>query len=322
RTHRRSLSGLSAHRTGTVRWIRSRRARALPPGSTPACPRFAPVRRASPPRASRWRRPIRRWSAEPATGNRGIEAGARRHREHCLFSLTWWGPRARPAVCPCGSRAGVDAARTARETVSGRAHRIEGDLLMRPEHPPQRAKRRSRAHPGAALAIAAATIAAALSVPAQAQAIEAPATSAHHDTTSTLIDADLEAIELTEPVMGNLPLITRGTEHGSTITWTSSDPDVVTGTDEDYQAPETGAADPYAGGGIVTRPAYGAGDMQVTVTAHATLNGTSGTREFTLTIAEQGRSAPDVGYAAAYFKSDSDERVYQAATTGNDFFSF
>src|SRR5699024_11873750 len=56
--------------------------------------------------------------------------------------------------------------------------------------------------------------------------------------------------------------------------------------------------------------------------AHATLNGTSETREFTLTIAEQGRSAPDAGYAAAYFKSDSDERVYQAATTGNDFFSF
>ncbi len=41
-----------------------------------------------------------------------------------------------------------------------------------------------------------------------------------------------------------------------------------------------------------------------------------------MTVAEQGRWAPDAGYASAYFKSDSDEKIYQAATSGNDFFTF
>lgn len=45
-------------------------------------------------------------------------------------------------------------------------------------------------------------------------------------------------------------------------------------------------------------------------------------RTFTVTVAEHGRTAPDAGYAAAYFKSDSDEKIYQAATSGNDFFTF
>ncbi len=60
----------------------------------------------------------------------------------------------------------------------------------------------------------------------------------------------------------------------------------------------------------------------MTLTATATLNGQTAQRTFTLTVAELGRSAPDAGYAAAYFKSDSDEKIYQAATSGNDFFTF
>lgn len=134
--------------------------------------------------------------------------------------------------------------------------------------------------------------------------------------------ADLDAISLVSPTTENLPLATTGRDSGSTITWTSSDPDLVTPTDTAYEAPAVGAADPFAGGGLVSRPAYGEGDRQVTLTASATLGGNTVTRDFAITVKEQGRSAPDAGYAAAYFTSDSDERIYQAATSGNDFFTF
>src|SRR5699024_2018898 len=46
------------------------------------------------------------------------------------------------------------------------------------------------------------------------------------------------------------------------------------------------------------------------------------TREYAVTVAEMPRTAPDAGYAAAYFRSDSDERIYAAATTENDVFTF
>jgi hypothetical protein len=136
------------------------------------------------------------------------------------------------------------------------------------------------------------------------------------------VSADLDAIVLAQRTTENLPLAVKGSANGAAITWTSSDPALVTGTDAAYTAPAVGAADPYAGGGIVTRPAYGEGDKQVTLTAHATLNGQVQERTFQVTVAEKGRWAPDAGYAAAYFKSDSDEKIYQAATSGNDFFTF
>ena len=136
------------------------------------------------------------------------------------------------------------------------------------------------------------------------------------------VSADLDALVLANRTTENLPLATTGAVNGATITWTSSDPALVTGTDAAYEAPVVGLADPYRGGGLVSRPAYGAGDRQVSLTAHAVLNGAHAERTFTVTVAEHGRSAPDAGYAAAYFKSDSDEKIYQAATTGNDFFTF
>ena len=136
------------------------------------------------------------------------------------------------------------------------------------------------------------------------------------------IDTDLASIELASTTTENLPLIVAGASEGADIVWESSDPDIVTATDRGYEAPEIGMADPYAGGGIVTRPAYGAGDVDVTLTATATLGDQTATREFEVTIAEQGRTAPDAGYAAAYFRSDGDERIYSAATTENDFFTF
>lgn len=134
--------------------------------------------------------------------------------------------------------------------------------------------------------------------------------------------ADLDAISLSSRTTENLPLITRGPVDGSAITWTSSDEALVTPTDPGYVAPAVGTADPYRGGGIVERPAYGSGDRTATLTAHASLNGTTVSRAFTVTVAEHARTAPDAGYASAYFKSDSDEKIYQAATSGNDFFTF
>ncbi|WP_345800328.1 immunoglobulin-like domain-containing protein [Microbacterium sp. AZCO] len=136
------------------------------------------------------------------------------------------------------------------------------------------------------------------------------------------VAADLSAISLATRTTENLPLAIKGSANGAAITWTSSDPALVTPTNPSYTAPAVGAADPFAGGGIVTRPAYGSGDKNVTLTATATLNGQTQTRTFAVTVAEKGRSAPDAGYASAYFKSDSDEKIYQAATSGNDFFTF
>lgn len=136
------------------------------------------------------------------------------------------------------------------------------------------------------------------------------------------VAADLDAISLASRTTENLPLAATGVVNGATITWTSSDPQLVTPTDAAYTAPVVGAADPYRGGGIVSRPAYGAGDREVTLVAHATLNGRTAERTFEVTVAEKGRWAPDAGYAAAYFTSDGDEKIYQAATSGNDFFTF
>lgn len=137
-----------------------------------------------------------------------------------------------------------------------------------------------------------------------------------------VVSADLDAIVLAERTTEHLPLATTGAVNGARITWTSSDPSLVTPTDPGYTAPAVGAADPFAGGGIVTRPAYGEGDRDVTLTATATLGDQVAQRTFEVTVAEKGRTAPDAGYAAAYFTSDSDERIYQAATSGNDFFTF
>ena len=134
--------------------------------------------------------------------------------------------------------------------------------------------------------------------------------------------ADLEAIELAEQTTENLPLVTTGEVEGSDIVWESTDPELVSGTDPGHVAPEIGMDDPYAGGGVVTRPEYGAGDAEVTLTATATLDGATASREFEVTVAEQSRSVPDAGYAAAYFRADDDERIYSAATTENDFFTF
>ncbi|ACU83992.1 hypothetical protein Bfae_01100 [Brachybacterium faecium DSM 4810] len=136
------------------------------------------------------------------------------------------------------------------------------------------------------------------------------------------LSSDLEAIELPERTTENLPLLADGPVEGADIVWESSDPSVITATNPDHVAPEAGMDDPFAGAGVLTRPSYGAGDVDVTLTATASLGELTETRKYTVTVAEKPRTAPDAGYAAAYFRSDSDERVYAAATTENDFFTF
>jgi hypothetical protein len=136
------------------------------------------------------------------------------------------------------------------------------------------------------------------------------------------VQADLDAIVLKERTTENLPLAATGRVNGSAISWASSDPELVTATDAGYEAPAVGAADPFAGAGVVARPAYGEGDEVVTLTARASRGSVTLEKSFEITVAEKGRTAPDAGYASAYFKADNDERIYEAATTKNDFFSF
>ncbi|KFI95748.1 Ig-like domain-containing protein [Bifidobacterium stellenboschense] len=143
------------------------------------------------------------------------------------------------------------------------------------------------------------------------------------------LDAAISALKTT--TTENLPLVAEGTKNGSTITWTSSDPKLITGTKADYKAPSVGAADPYQGAGVVTRPAYGDGDSKpVTLTATASYNGGEKvTKTVEVTVKEKTRSVPDGAYASVTFLSDSattngkiGEALYESATDGNNFFSF
>lgn len=136
-------------------------------------------------------------------------------------------------------------------------------------------------------------------------------------------EADLDAIMLQERATENLPLVAVGSKNASQISWTSSDDSLVSSTDLEYSAPNVGAADPYQGAGVISRPSYGNGDSEsVTLTAVAEHGDASVTRTWEVTVAEMPRWAPDQGYASAYFKSDNDEKIYEAATTKNDFFTF
>lgn len=149
---------------------------------------------------------------------------------------------------------------------------------------------------------------------------------------SAQTDLDSAIAALKTQTTENLPLITKGTKHDSNIVWTSSDPSIITPTDTAYQAPANGSADPYQGGGIVTRPEYGEGDSkQVTVTATVTNGAATVTGKVNVVVKEKTRVAPDTGYAAVTFLSDSDttdgkvgEALYESATSTkeNNFFSF
>ena len=153
-----------------------------------------------------------------------------------------------------------------------------------------------------------------------------PETAAQDD-----VDAMISAVP--SQVTGNLPLLAKGPKHDIDVAWTSSDPGRISPTNNGYQAPANGAADPYRGAGIVTRPAYGQGDskkVSLTATAKAD-NGRTVSRSVDVVVKEKPRSAPNVGYAAVTFLSDANttggkigEALYESATSTerNDFFSF
>ncbi len=105
-----------------------------------------------------------------------------------------------------------------------------------------------------------------------------------------------------DDVRGHLHLPTKGL-HGTSITWTSSDPDVITPTGE------------------VSRPKHGQGDVTVTLTAKITKNGASAVKEFTALVRELPEPEPYAGYFFAYFtgegRSDG-EQIYFALSKGND----
>ena len=77
-----------------------------------------------------------------------------------------------------------------------------------------------------------------------------PETAAQDD-----VDALISAVP--SQVTGNLPLLAKGPKHDIDVTWTSSDPGRISPTNNGYQAPANGAADPYRGAGIERRVCSG-----------------------------------------------------------------
>ena len=139
-------------------------------------------------------------------------------------------------------------------------------------------------------------------------------------------DLDAAVAQVSTTTTENLPLATVG-EHNTSIVWTSSDDALVTPTNTSYTNPNANinvADDPYKGGGVITRSAYGDGDTTVTLTATVTAGDAQATRDIEVTIKEKPRTAPDTGYAAANFKGDSgnDEQIWMSSTQSSNFFSF
>ena len=92
-----------------------------------------------------------------------------------------------------------------------------------------------------------------------------------------------------DDVRGNLPLVREG-KNGVSISWTSSDPSVVT---------DSAEADSLYDGGVVTRPAAGSEPVKVELTAVITLGGTSKTKKFEVTV-QPLETEPDDDYTGGY----------------------
>ena len=92
---------------------------------------------------------------------------------------------------------------------------------------------------------------------------------------ATRAQLDCDALTILDPenVRENLPLVRRG-KYGSEISWTSSDPAVVT--DESDSA--------LYDGGVVARPAYGEAPASATLTAQVTNGGKTCVKTFDVTV--------------------------------------
>ncbi|WP_406036116.1 family 43 glycosylhydrolase [Nocardioides sp. NBC_00163] len=103
-------------------------------------------------------------------------------------------------------------------------------------------------------------------------------------------------------IRGNITLPTKGL-HGTTISWTSSEPAVVTPTGE------------------VDRPAYGEKAVRLALNATVSLGKVKDKRQFRLTVLPLPKQEPLEGYTFAYFTGEGTadgEQVYLAASRGND----
>ncbi|MEU4689417.1 family 43 glycosylhydrolase [Actinoplanes sp. NPDC023714] len=103
-----------------------------------------------------------------------------------------------------------------------------------------------------------------------------------------------------DDVRGNLTLPVTG-PLGTTVTWSSSDPAVITPTGEVKRSPDAGRT--------------------VTLTAHVTAGGATVDRAFTATVPKLPAAAPYEGYLFSYFTSEGyadGEQVYHALSNGND----
>lgn len=103
-------------------------------------------------------------------------------------------------------------------------------------------------------------------------------------------------------VRGHIALPTSGL-YGTTITWASAQPKVVSVTGE------------------VKRPVHGSGNVDVKLTATITLNSASTTKEFIAKVKELPADEKYAGYFFTYFTGEgtaTGEQVYFALSNGND----
>ncbi|MFJ3306340.1 family 43 glycosylhydrolase [Streptomyces sp. NPDC086549] len=125
---------------------------------------------------------------------------------------------------------------------------------------------------------------------------------AFDDATATRRAADALTVHNLDDVRGNLTLPADGA-HGTTITWSSAAPDVI-------------SAD-----GVVHRPAHGAGATTVDLTATVTKGEASATRVLTAQVPELPAGEALKGYVFSYFTGEGTadgEQLHAALSKGND----
>jgi hypothetical protein len=107
------------------------------------------------------------------------------------------------------------------------------------------------------------------------------------------------ALTLPESTTTDLTLPTALTDYNATITWVSDTPAVISDS------------------GVVVRPAIGAGDATVTLTATIDVNGTTATKVFTITVPEETPSAATL-FFSEYIEGSSNNKALEIYNP-NDF---
>jgi hypothetical protein len=123
-----------------------------------------------------------------------------------------------------------------------------------------------------------------------------------HDSVVVRMDAEDLKIHNIDGVRGNLTLPNTGI-NGSTITWNSSNPTIITPSGE------------------VKRPAHGEGDIIVKLTATITLYKETITKAFLSKVIEMPKKESYEGYVFTYFTgegSSNGEQIYFALSEGNN----